>query len=131
MQDLRLEQTKTTPKIHLSQGHFQMLGDAIPENPRAFYAPILDWIENYKKSSFAKNTSKQTNFLCDVNYFNTGSRGFILEILAKLNTIYKTGHQVNIEWKYAEEEDYQEIEADFKELIEGFTLPIKFVPTKN
>jgi SiaC family regulatory phosphoprotein len=117
MEVINLEGTEDTPKIILDKenGIFEISGRSLPEDSAEFYAPILEWLDNYQKQA-----NSQTKFLFKLEYFNTASSKLILDILSKLEDIEGT----TVIWYYHEDdEDMQEAGEEFSELVE---IPFEF-----
>jgi hypothetical protein len=114
MQPLVKEATNKTPYLNFdaNNGHLQIKGKSIPENANILFDPILEWLDNYssKPSSITKEDIK-------LDYFNTISSIFLLNVFKKLNSIYMQNNPTIIRWycdKYDEDmietcEDYQAI----------------------
>lgn len=117
MEILNLEGTEDTPKIMLDKenGIFEISGRSLPEDSAEFYAPILDWIEQY-----GKDPNPQTNFVFKLEYFNTASSKLILDLLSALEDI----DGMSISWYFHEDdEDMEEAGEEFSELVE---IPFEF-----
>jgi hypothetical protein len=57
MENLKLEATKYTPEISLDTGGvISLVGKSYPENTFEFYAPVMEWLENYFETSAAEKT---------------------------------------------------------------------------
>ncbi len=70
MKNLELDATKRTPKISLhTDGIMSMTGKSYPENTFEFYAPVIEWLEEY----FESDPAQQTVFNLELTYFNSGS----------------------------------------------------------
>lgn len=116
------------PEIKFDTGQLHISGDSFPEDVLQFYNPIIHWLERYMESAFAKDSQKQTTLTCKVNYFNTGSRPFILTIVKLLNDLKRQGHQVAIDWFYYEGDDLiEEDDLNFEDLIEDFEIEVNFI----
>lgn len=117
MEALQISNTEDTPKITLDKasGTFEISGRSLPEDAAGFYAPVLNWIESYKKEP---NPSSLFNI--KLEYFNTASSKLILDILSKIEAI----PGAKIAWFYFEDdEDMQEAGQEFSELVE---VPFEF-----
>ena len=117
MEILNLEGTEDTPKIMLDKenGIFEISGRSLPEDSAEFYAPILEWIEEYSNSP-----NPQTTFVFKLEYFNTASSKLILDLLSALEDI----DGMTISWYFHEDdEDMEEAGEEFSELVE---IPFEF-----
>lgn len=106
MEDMVIAGTNKTPTINFSAqtGTLEILGTSIPENPMAFYQPIIDWVDQYSAS--AKNTIVNI----DLEYFNTSSSKILLNIFKALTKVKQSGAALEINWFY-EEDDEESIES--------------------
>ena len=121
MTELKIDKTDSTPQIYLDKnsGKFEMKGKSFPEESRSFYAPVLEWLEDY-----AKDPKEETLFEFKMEYFNSSSSLIILEILNILDSIYKTGKKVTISWNYLEiDEDMLDAGEEYAELV---SLPFEY-----
>lgn len=119
MEILQLEATEDTPKIILDNqnGIFEISGRSLPEDSAEFYAPVLEWIENY-----TANPNPATIFSFKLEYFNTASSKLILDVLSALEDIKGT----TIHWYFHDDdEDMEEAGQEFSELVE---IPFEFKP---
>jgi len=126
MQALYIEATDKTPSIHFdpSKGLFEIKGKSIPNDAEAFYAPVLEWMEEYVKSPSAK-----TYFELNLEYFNITSSKRILFLLYKLNELVDTKNEVHVKWYYAEsDDDMHEVGQDYAFMVK---VPFQFVGYKK
>jgi len=68
-------------------------GSSMPEDPGKVFHPVLDWISSYIESP---NPFTSVEFKLD--YFNSSTARFFVEILEKLEEIYEKGFKVKIIW---------------------------------
>ncbi len=95
-------------------------GRSLPENSTAFFKPILDWVEDY-----AKSTTKKTECSFRLEYFNSSSRKCIVDILRIIDALHKKERNVNVTWNYDEgDENMKETGEEYEAL---FSIPFKFV----
>jgi len=127
MEHLRIEGTKQSPLVDFNAetGKLELSGRSIPENSFEFYNPLLEWIGEY-----AKTPKEVTVLKVYLEYFNTSSSKYILEVLKKLKEVLKAdGAEVKIDWCYDEDdeemmetgEDYEDVtglEFDYHEIEE-------------
>ncbi|GIV38742.1 MAG: hypothetical protein KatS3mg033_0542 [Thermonema sp.] len=126
MENLNIEPTNRTPKVYFDArtGVLEIAGRSIPENSADFYQPILDWLDEAAQSEILT-----FNMVLKLEYFNTSSSKFILDILKKLEKIHKdTGKAVFVKWYYDEkDEDMEEAGHDFRDII---NLDFELIPTQ-
>jgi hypothetical protein len=112
MEILNIEGTEDTPRIILDKGNgiFEISGRSLPEDCAEFYKPILEWIHTY-----AQEPNPATDFVFNLEYFNTASSKLLLEVLGALSEVKGT----TIYWHYQEDdEDMKEAGEEFMELTE-------------
>jgi len=122
MRKLNILSTDDSPEIIFDKenGLFEISGKSLPEDVNAFYAPVLDWLEQYSSSPLP-----ETVINIKFNYFNTASSKKILDILLILEEIYKKGQQVLVKWFYpGYDEDMKEAGEEYSEIID---LPFEFI----
>ncbi len=116
MNPLVIESTAETPEIILDKrsNTFTFSGKSLPENPMAYYKPVLDWIENY---TTAPNSITKINF--NMVYFNTSSSKIFLDILKRFELIKKSGFEVMVTWNYKyDDEDMLEAGEIYAERVD-------------
>lgn len=105
-----------TPEIQMDavSGYMQITGTSIPENSEEIYRPVLNWLKLYRQ-----NPAQKTLMDIRLDYFNTSSSKFLLEILRILKEISDTGKEISIRWfYYAEDPDMLESGQDFMDIVD-------------
>lgn len=128
MRELNLSSTKNTPEVRFNYGRLEMHGEAFPENASDFFRPLLEWLDSYRDCPFVREENQTTVFVSDIDYFNTMSRPYVLEIVKRLNQLQQSGHAVRMKWFYEGELDIDEDDINFQELIEDFSIQIDYIP---
>jgi len=104
MKSLRIEGTKTTPSVILDPNPnnpiFEISGMSISDDLFNFYNPIYIWLEEYFKNPLPK-----TIFDFKLEFFNTASSKYLLDILIKLEDMKDERHKVKIRWHYPDDDD--------------------------
>jgi hypothetical protein len=119
MKILSIENSEDTPKVVLNKdkGVFEISGRSIPEDSTAFYKPVLEWIEDYKKAP-----NPTTKFSFNFEYLNTSSSKLVQEILSALENL----EGATIIWNYKKnDDDMKEIGEDFSSLTSGIAFEFK------
>ena len=122
MEAIIIEGTPKTPTVNFDAGtgKVEVKGRSIPENSIEFYKPLVDWLENYSTTPY-----NQTEVNIQLEYFNTSSSKCILDVFKKLESIYKSGNEVIINWYYEEDdEDMLEAGEDYQSIIK---IPFKMI----
>lgn len=129
MDSILLEATATTPKVIIDpiNNKFEISGESRPENTGKFYTPIIEWFEGYRadlyfqKNSFGKSKKLTINF--KLEYFNSTSAKFILDIFYSLEKTQKEGYDVEVIWNYdARDTDMKESGEEFSKYVPALTV---------
>jgi hypothetical protein len=98
MNDLKIEGTEDSPMVNLSKatGEILISGRSLPEDAFSFYAPVMEWLNDYVKSP-----NPNTVFNFKLEYFNTASAKQIFKIVGMANDLSK-GNKVIVKWFYDE-----------------------------
>lgn len=111
------KKNKKTPEIILNNktGQFLIEGRSFPEDANEFYQPVIHWLEVY-----ILQAAEVTTLEIYLEFFNTSSSKYILEILKRLSKIKTLGKKmVNVRWFYDKgDEDMFETGQDYKEICE-------------
>jgi hypothetical protein len=126
MKPLIIAPTFSTPSVKLDSetGTMQFEGRSIPEDAEVFYMPIISWlIEYYKKPAPVTNL----NFRLD--YVNSGSSKYLLELFRIVGRNYRDGHECLVRWHYEEEDEaIQDLGDHYKTTVK---IPFEFKMTKE
>ncbi|MGQ9846042.1 MAG: DUF1987 domain-containing protein [Bacteroidales bacterium] len=110
-----------TPSVILDreQGLFEIAHRSLPENAIAFYEPVINWLNEYKKDPLPK-----TIFNFKLEYFNTASAKQLAKILLILQEIAQN-HEVLIRWHYLKDDtDMHASGVRFSKLLK---IPFEFI----
>jgi hypothetical protein len=126
MQKLIIEPTVITPGIRFSpdENVFYIRGKSSPEDVRALYYPVIEWIKEFtgevlKGGYKIYNNENPLRFQIDLTYFNSSSAKFFFDILIELKKLQAAGLPVKVEWYYEEDDsDMKEAGADISLLVE-------------
>lgn len=102
MKELVIDKTFTTPSVDFNpkSGELKIEGRSIPENPDDLYFKLLDWIHEYFKKPL-----ELTRIIVKLEYVNSGSSKFLLEIFRVLKRYHDEGKECVVEWYYEEEDE--------------------------
>ncbi|MFW5658278.1 MAG: DUF1987 domain-containing protein [Bacteroidota bacterium] len=124
MESLVIEKTVQTPEILLKPGLIKIGGRSIPEDPIAFYQPVIDWLKEY-----TRDLPDKTEIHLEFEYINTSSSKSLHNILKILNDACDESHEMEIKWHYEEgDDDMYELGQFYKPYL---TIPIKFIETEE
>lgn len=121
MENLKLEATKYTPEINLdASGTISLVGKSYPENTFEFYAPMMDWLEEY----FNDNAAETTVVNMEIIYFNSSSSKLFFDFFDLLEENAQN-NKIEINWIYDEEnESAEEAGEDFIEDFEDLNIKL-------
>lgn len=106
MEEVVLEQTRTTPKIRFSpgSGQLEISGKSIPENATMFFEPLLKNLQSYMDSP-----QEETTVTINLDYFNTSTSRWIMLLFRRLVELSKREYKLIINWHYMkdDEESYE------------------------
>jgi hypothetical protein len=111
MEPIIIKGTPKTPEVRFdsSQGLLEIKGRSSPENSPEFYKPLSNWVQEY-----AQSPRDRTVINVQLEYFNTSSSKCLLDLFKKLETIYKSNHDVLVNWYYENDESMLEAGEDYK-----------------
>lgn len=132
MKNINIQATATSPAVNFDLGKniFEISGCSRPEDVVEFYGPIIDWIIELKRCINDKLKAEHANnpmvFKINYDYFNSSSAKYVLDMVMHINSLFKDGLNVKIEWFYKkEDEDMLETGQEFTDIID---CPIVFTP---
>jgi len=126
MRELNIKGTPDSPTVSFDEINNYLLieGRSILEDPAKFYKPLISKLEDFEKSN-----SRKMEIDFKLEYFNTASSRYILDILKRLRAIDTPNNEVTINWFYDEvDEDILEIGQDFGSIIK---FPINLMINPN
>jgi hypothetical protein len=126
MDNLNIKPTQHTPKIQFSpeENIFIISGTSAPEDVRALYYPVINWMQSFVDQTILNGQNNFTNekplrFQLDLSYFNSTSAKFFYDIFLELKKAIHSGIPVKVEWYYdAEDIDMKEAGIDIAQLAE-------------
>ncbi|MBQ3657635.1 MAG: DUF1987 domain-containing protein [Bacteroidales bacterium] len=123
MRVLRVEGGEDRPDVILDKENniFEISGRSIPEDVTEFYDPILLWLDEY-----AQEPLEETVFNFKLEYYNTASSRLLLDVLLKLEDIFKDGHKVFVNWYYPHNDG--DIEDGGKDYFDLVKIPHAILP---
>lgn len=129
MEGLLIEQSDFTPYVNfnLQQNIFEIKGESRPENTGKFYDSILSWLASYEDYLKINPSNEKLSFHFKLEYFNSTSAKFILDMLRQLETIrmQKSAPNISIHWHHDKlDEDMRDSGEEFSHLVQ---LPFVFI----
>lgn len=106
MKPLKIAAAIDTPEISFDPATniFAISGISHPENAKEFYEKILDWLDELYEEIRGKAGQKITVDL-SFKYINSASYMYLREVMKKVANIEKNGVQVEVLWKYHEDDE--------------------------
>ncbi len=111
MDSLIIEATEDSPRIMFDtvSNRFIISGESRPENAGKFYTPVINWIVNYEETLYARKHETTDDsalvFAFKLDYFNSTSAKYIMDILLIIKKLVDLGYKINIEWHYDKRDD--------------------------
>ena len=126
MEKLYIRPTSTTPEVHFStqDNIFLIRGISSPEDVRAMYYPVIEWIKEYINELLEAKIRNYTpesplKFTTELVYFNSSSAKFLYDIFLEIKRLTPAGIPYIVEWVYEEEDlDLKEAGADIALLVD-------------
>jgi len=115
MDKLIIVSTFKTPEVNFNNatGLLIISGRVFPENPDAFFQPILTWLSGYSKLPAAVSTLQFT-----LTYFNSSANEYLFRCCKLIESIAQSGSEAKIVWEYeSDDEDMKQMGEDYKELL--------------
>jgi hypothetical protein len=136
MNRLHIDRTQNTPEITFSpdDNYFMIRGSSSPEDVRALYYPVIDWIRTFAEEIISGTNSNYSSekaliFQTDLDYFNSSSAKFFFDIFTELKKLAENDVRVLVEWFYDEEDtDQRDAGGDIATLVE---MEFSFIPKKR
>lgn len=116
MEDLFLKKTFNSPEVEFiaKTGELSMEGRSIPEDPGEFFERLIDWINEYFLSP-----AETTVFSIKLEYINSGSSKYMLELLRIMKINHDSGKDVKIKWFFEEgDESIEELGTHYENTIQ-------------
>src|SRR5664280_513733 len=98
MQKLYIKPTSTTPEVNFlpEQNIFLLRGVSSPEDVRAMYYPVIEWIVDFVNEILDGKVKSYTSdnplkFKVDLIYLNSSSAKFLFDIFVELKRLIRHG----------------------------------------
>lgn len=111
MDSLIIEATEDSPKIIFDtvSNRFIISGESRPENAGKFYTPVINWIVKYEETLYSRKQETKDDsalvFIFKLDYFNSTSAKYIMDVLLIIKKFVDLGYKINIEWHYDKRDD--------------------------
>ncbi|MES2141181.1 MAG: DUF1987 domain-containing protein [Bacteroidota bacterium] len=124
MKSLIIEGTEDSPsvKFDVNSGQFVISGKSRPENTGKFFSPVINWLTEFYESLPSQNGQTADNsaivFAFKLDYFNSISAKYILDIIFALQGFVSKGNKIAIEWHCAKlDDDMLETGKEFSNMV--------------
>lgn len=126
MEKLFIRPTNITPEVNFSpqDNIFLIRGISSPEDVRAMYYPVIEWMKEYINEIIETRNVSYTSdspliFRTELMYFNSSSAKFLYDIFLEMKRLIPVGIPYIVEWVYDEEDiDLKEAGDDIALLVE-------------
>ncbi len=132
METFFIEPSEYNPKVHFDPQKkvFEISGTSRPEDVVTFYEPILMKVDKFVSELLEENSVNELRsfsfkLVFNLDYINSASSKYILQIIDTFKRIYKQGIEVNVDWYYDDEDD--QILEDGQDLSEVIQIPFNFI----
>jgi hypothetical protein len=100
-----IEKTDTTPEVILDKENevFHIKGRSIIENAHEFYAPIINWLNDY-----ISDPNEKTEFFLDIYYLNSSSTLQLMKIFFILEELKRKQKLIKVIWFYEKDDELSE-----------------------
>ena len=117
-----VKETRTTPLVQIDLGEIIIKGRSIPEDSFEFYEPIVDACRAY-----VLKPEKHTKVSVHLEYVNSGSKKYLMNIFTILEKSYLEGNGYEIIWFYdIDDESILDLGNDLKSIVK---VPISIEPS--
>jgi hypothetical protein len=126
MEVLSIKGTSQYPEVLLDKrvGKIEFSGNSLPEDAKAFFEPIIDWIDKYIESPLQETV---LNF--KMSYYNTPSSKILFQLLKKFEKVHGQKTMVKVLWHYPDDDiDMKDAGADYSENVK---IPFELKPYKE
>ncbi len=116
MEDLFLKKTFNSPEVEFSadSGELMIEGRSIPEDPGEFFDRLTAWLNNY-----FLHPKDKTVLNVKLEYINSGSSKYMLELLRIMKINHKAGRNVLVKWYYEEgDESIEELGQHYQQTVQ-------------
>ena len=106
MEQLLIEAKEDSPHVLFDPiaNNFLISGESRPENAGKFYTPIINWLIDFEGFAYCRKTEMKDEstlfFVFNLEYFNSTSAKYILDLLLIIKKFETKGYNVNIKWHY-------------------------------
>jgi hypothetical protein len=121
IEPLRIPATNDCPDVILDKemNCFEIKGISLPENPKEFFNPIVDWMKDY-----VKEPNDETVLTFKMEYINSASQKRIHDIILISKEIHDKSIPIYVDWYYHSDDEGMKEEGET--LAELVKIPFRF-----
>lgn len=121
IEPLRIQATNDSPAVILDKemNCFEFNGKSLPENPKEFFTPIVNWVNDY-----VKEPNNETVLTFKMEYINSASQKRIHDIILICKEIHENNLPIYVDWYYHSEDEGMKEEGET--LSELISIPFRF-----
>jgi hypothetical protein len=113
-----------TINFDAQNGICEISGESYLEDTVAFFSPLIDWL-----TEFLETQDKPLIFNFNLDYYNTSSSKYIVDILALLKKYQEKGKNITVNWHYNESsEDADEEIEEVEDFMLETGMKINLIP---
>lgn len=115
MEKLIIKETLNSPKIIMdpSKKRYEISGKSFPENAKAFYQPLLDWIRDIP-ADFADDI--RLSIILD--YISSSSVISMKQVLTRIKAQLENGVKITVLWHYdPTDPDIKDIGEEYEKVV--------------
>ncbi|MEX0988153.1 MAG: DUF1987 domain-containing protein [Bacteroidales bacterium] len=116
MDNIYLKKTFNSPEIefHAETGKLNIEGRSIPEDPGEFFDKLISWMKEY-----FQHPPEKTVMNIKLEYINSGSSKYMLELLRILKVNHELGRDVLVKWYFEEgDESIEELGQHYEQTMQ-------------
>jgi len=128
MRKLIINKSLNSPEVHFDpdNNRFEIRGESRPSNVYAFYDELIRWVDEYSVYLSGPHEREDiVEFNLDLNYFNSSSAKYILDLCKKIAVLRSSGENARIRWHY-ESDDNDMLEVG-REMSRMARIPFDYV----
>lgn len=125
MDSLIIDATEDSPSVMFdtTTNHFILSGESRPENAGIFFTPLINWLIKFDEFAYQRKREMQDDstlfFEFKLDYFNSTSAKYIMDLLLLIKKFAARGYKINIEWHYDKRgEDMLDAGKEFSEMVD-------------
>jgi len=105
------------------EGRFEFSGRSLPEDPASLFEPVLEWVKEYSQSP-----NEETIIHFKLDYFNSSTARFLVEILQLFEEIRFAGNKVSVCWWHLDDDQMMEERGEEIESVIDLDFEYKVIP---